>query len=118
MSARTETLKVMITDYKNNGERVDEVLYQEVMRVTERSQELETKNQELIDMNDITPYENEVLKAENKRLREALEFYAAEHKYEENISTTYGYTCEIAYDEGKTARQALEGVSNGQTLKT
>ncbi|MDX1769924.1 MAG: hypothetical protein R3328_00215 [Planococcaceae bacterium] len=47
----------------------------------------------------------------NNRLREALKFYAEEHKYEDNISTTHGYTCEIAFDEGNTARQALEGDS-------
>lgn len=46
---------------------------------------------------------------ENKRLREALKFYTPREKYEDSITTTYGYTCEIAYDQGETARKALEG---------
>lgn len=49
------------------------------------------------------------LESENKRLREALEFYANEEDYEDNITTTYGYTCAIAFDEGETARKALKG---------
>ena len=48
------------------------------------------------------------LVAEVERLRKALEFYANAEEYEDSIVTTYGYTCPIAFDEGKTAREALE----------
>lgn len=71
--------------YKRLGERVDEVLHDVVLNHVNH------------------------LEQENKRLREALEYYAPYEKYEDNITTTYGYTCEIAFDEGETARKALGG---------
>ena len=36
-----DKLKSMITDYKNKGERVDEVLFQEVAKVVGRAQKAE-----------------------------------------------------------------------------
>lgn len=37
----------MITDYKNQGERVDEVLFQEVEKVVDRAQKVEDLLQKL-----------------------------------------------------------------------
>lgn len=44
-------------------------------------------------------------------LSNALKYYEPSEKYEDNIKTTYGYTCEIALDEGSMARKALETVN-------
>lgn len=64
----TELLNRMITDYKNKGNRVDEVLFQEVMKVIEQAQELETiKAGQMVVIGG--------LRNKNKRLREALESF-------------------------------------------
>lgn len=54
-----DLLKSMITDYKNHGERVDEVLYQEVMEVIKENQ-----------IKSIICREYDLLQIENNRLRE------------------------------------------------
>lgn len=50
--------------------------------------------------------ELETLRAENKRLRTALEFYAEPETYEAKYPPT-GFTARIDEDEGKRAREAL-----------
>ena len=42
-----DKLKSMITDYKNKGERVDEVLFQEVSKVVDRAQKVDDLLQKL-----------------------------------------------------------------------
>lgn len=61
---------------------------------------------QLIAIKDVNKKRNQQL----EQVRETLEFYADEQKYEETVKTTYGYTCEIAFDEGTKARQTLEEI--------
>lgn len=55
----TNQLKTMITDYKNQGDRVDEVLYQEVMKITNDNKRLQTENKRLVESLDFTVREVE-----------------------------------------------------------
>lgn len=78
----TELIKSMISNYKNNGDRVDEVLFQEVMKVVERAQELENLDGDMhLCIVDVARLEKE-----NKRLREQLKlinsdtYATAEHE--------------------------------------
>lgn len=52
----------------------------------------------------------DMLRAENNRLRAALEFYADEKHYEPYNFNCYG--CDVTEDEGIIARTALAGDSN------
>lgn len=70
--------------------------------------ELREKNFELLDLNDITPYQISMLKDENKRLRNTLKFYANKENYVskeeyqmENLPSNVEFEC------GEKARQAL-----------
>ncbi|MHC8517008.1 hypothetical protein [Sporosarcina sp. ITBMC105] len=54
------------------------------------------------------------MRTENERYREALEFYAEERKYMYQSMSLSGHP-KIIEDEGNTARQALAGVTNGQS---
>ena len=71
--------------YKRKGDRVDEVLHDIVLNHVNR------------------------LEHENKRLREALEFYASEKTYETDVTNQWEPVTLIDSDNGKRARQALEG---------
>lgn len=64
-----EQLKAMITHYKNNGDRVDEVLFQTVMDVIQQAEIAQ-------DAENIMKASNHAIKianSENERLRAALE---------------------------------------------
>ena len=78
MDAREVTMH-----YKRKGDRVDEVLHDIVLNHVNR------------------------LEHENKRLREALEYYADKKHYEEYFFNKD--TCDVTEDEGYIARKALEG---------
>lgn len=78
--------RVVTMHYKRKGDRVDEVLHDIVLNHVNR------------------------LEHENKRLREALEFYANESNHDD--FKPYCEDClnsPIDYDRGQIARQALEG---------
>lgn len=62
-----ERLKMMITDYKNTGSRVDEVLFQEVMKVVK---DLEMRRQVTAITNDIVLNYVKELIAERNDARE------------------------------------------------
>lgn len=71
MKASTVGLKEMITHYKDNGERVDEVLFQEVMKFIETNDGMSIID---IRLQFIDLHRNYLkLKNENKRLTEASE---------------------------------------------
>ena len=71
--------------YKRKGDRVDEVLHDVVLNHVNR------------------------LEHENKRLREALEFYA---DIKNHHVPWYNTPSAVGFDSGETARQALEGDTN------
>lgn len=50
---------------------------------------------------------------ENKRLREALEFYANSKIYEAYCAAEDDYDSDAILDDGQIARQALEGEQHG-----
>lgn len=58
-----DTITECVVDYRD---------YLWLIGQTERVEILQDKNLELLDLNDITPYENEILKIENARLLEEL----------------------------------------------
>ncbi|MEK4715247.1 hypothetical protein [Sporosarcina sp. FSL K6-5500] len=109
----TELLKKMITDYKNNGERVDEVLYQEVMKTVTRALELEKAHKEIkalensvqkaVEMQEYYLINNDAVEQEIKRLRGALN----------TIAWNFEATNPQAMIMKDTARQALEGKRDG-----
>jgi hypothetical protein len=54
--------------------------------------------------------ENDYLKAENARLREALEFYADEAAYGYHYNSEKESVIDVIADSGDIAREALKGV--------
>ena len=86
MDARKVTMH-----YKRKGDRVDEVLHDIVLHHVNR------------------------LEHENKRLCEALEFYASEKTYETDVTSQWEPVTLINNDNGKIARSALEGDNNDTT---
>lgn len=52
---------------------------------------------------------NDDIRAENKRLREALKFYATKENYYEEIKDHIFRTTPIREDGGEMAKQALQG---------
>lgn len=108
MNPKEINLETMIVDYKNKGERVDEVLFQEVMKVVERSNRLEydrdMKAMQVIELGGelhSTLREKNKLKRENKQLREALGFYADDEIYEwETYNNPQQQMDCIAIDDG------------------
>lgn len=49
------------------------------------------------------------LRAENAHLRKALEFYAEEENYKDNVIDQWEPVCPITQDGGEGARRALKG---------
>lgn len=114
-------LEKMIMDYKIQGSRVDEVLFQEVMKVIERSKQLEydrdMNGSQVIELGGVLHeklQENNKLLNQNKRYREALEFYADEENYIKgefkalNPKAKNIMMSSIEWDDGEKARQTLE----------
>jgi len=70
-----EDLKENLIDCVLNNED-SENLMNGIYRIFERAElveELQVKNQEIVDLNDVTPFENEALRNENKCLQSAID---------------------------------------------
>ena len=115
MTETTPLLKSMIAHYKETGSRVDEVLFQEVMKMVEQVQVLVMK------------YENTGSVFNNshqiKRIESAegvLEFYAAAPTYEIQPDGKGGMYVDIEEDKGYRARMHLrrESRASGKNKDT
>lgn len=105
---RLETAKQYCTDYGYVGLNILKWLIEQAEKV----QELERELKECYKQNNSFSVENyEVLIPENKKLREALEFYASERNYKQSEEEYFeGYPPEIMNDTGYKARKTLEGL--------
>lgn len=64
----TNQLKTMITDYKNQGDRVDEVLFRQVMQMINDNERLQNENKRLVDSLDFTVREVEQYESKMNQL--------------------------------------------------
>ncbi|MFJ8102830.1 hypothetical protein [Lysinibacillus sp. NPDC096212] len=95
----------MLEQYKNSGDRVDEVLFHTVAKELGRLRVIIDQKNFSIDL--IGEQKLDAQK-ENKRLREVLEFYADSDWYH----LKHNNEIIILNDAGEKARQALEGGEN------
>lgn len=100
----TERLKEMVTRYKDNGERVDEVLFQEVMKVIEQVRKLNKQTENTAALAD---YRINDLVYKNNRLQQELGFYA-QHDNWWTYPVPGGYASAATVDNGRRARKELE----------
>lgn len=91
-------------------------LIQNSFKQAERVHELETFKEEMENRYKLWHIgakkvlaEKEELKQQNKRLREALEFYADEENWISALTSIGDFPCEVEKDQGEIARKALEG---------
>ena len=100
-----------IKTWLNRGFDLTEEDIEWLIEQAERVQELESELNKQIEIG--YKFEGEVydLAKENKRYREALEFYADRENYEPEHydPDTHDYISMIDRDKGTTARKALEG---------
>ena len=91
-----------------SGEHYD-FLYNYAIQQTERVEELEEINTDAITQIDVMQKRNERLERQNKRYREALEFYADRDNYKlEHFDPNLDdYMSTVDYDEGQKARQTI-----------
>ncbi|WP_432702654.1 hypothetical protein [Lysinibacillus sphaericus] len=100
-----DTLK-MLEQYKNAGDRVDEVLFHAVAKELGRlRQTIDQKNFSI----DLIGEQKLDAQKENKHLREALEYYADTKHYEPYCIPMGDYTSDVTEDNGEIARKVLEG---------
>lgn len=64
----TNQLKTMITDYKNQGDQVDEVLFRQVMQMINDNERLQNENKRLVDSLDFTVREVEQYESKMNQL--------------------------------------------------
>ena len=90
-----------------------EIIY-DIQWLIERVEELEELQMEsklnLLNRIDNSRVENQRLKAENERFKQALEFYANEEKYEEILIPSPESITQVAEDHGEIAQRALKGL--------
>lgn len=106
-----ERLENIARDIDGNLLEIIEVLQQKE-NLAERAEELERKLNEIKD--GVYWDELQLLhwKAENARLREALEFYADKQSYEVNVTDQWEPVMSILQDDGRKAGLALKGESS------
>lgn len=103
----------MLEHYKDNGERVDEVLFNQISKEFYRLRAvIDQKNYSI----DLIGDQKVQAQKDNKHLREALEYYANHENYEYEEERDVGghvhrIESTIQLDCGETARKALEGDS-------
>lgn len=100
-------IKNVWKECQTNGYKLDN---EDVDWLIERVQELEKELKECYKQNNNFSNEHWGLQAENKRFREALEFYENKNNYNNHID--YCESCipfEVYTDSGIIARKALEG---------
>lgn len=103
----TTLLKSMIAHYKETGSRVDEVLFQEVMKVVDQVPELRKTSMAWEDT--ARNYFDEILRLreEIKLKDKVLSFYAAEPTYDIRPDGKGGMHVDIEEDKGYRARMHL-----------
>lgn len=77
-----------------------------------KAQEIQARFDEYKAKNEVKVTAINEARAENKRLREALEFYASTKTYETDVVSQWEPVTLINQDLGEKARQALEGEPN------
>lgn len=97
-------MKITVMDVMNSKSDVREYLsvHPENGRIYVNSK---AENVVLIDKTE----EWDELKAENAHLRKALEFYAEEENYKDNVIDQWEPVCPVTQDGGEGARRALKG---------
>lgn len=116
----TTLLKSIIAHYKETGSRVDEVLFQEVMKIIERTQKLELLlqgndgmsvkeiRQQFVDLHQSSLHlENKIESAEA-----VLKFYAANATYALQINKGEQFYTDIENDRGRRAQMYLRRESH------
>ncbi len=115
MSERLEKIKILEEALKyqdsETGEWFINIDYESFKHLREHAERVEELGKELSEWQDLHKADTIKLDNQNKRYREALEFYADDYIWhEENMGSDYlpDYRCEAQSDGGKKARKALE----------
>jgi len=103
----TDLLKSMIAHYKETGSRVDEVLFQEVMKVIEQVAVFEMKYE---NTGSIFNRSHQIKRIESAE--SVLKFYAAAKTYEIHDAGNGRLCVDIELDRGLRARNHLGRESN------
>lgn len=110
-----ERLKDIKAVVENKNGIVERISHQDInwlIKQAERVQELEETVEDYKTVNKELHQRGRKIRKQNKRYREALEFYADEYVwFDEDRGSDYfpDYRCEAQDDHGERARKALEG---------
>jgi hypothetical protein len=118
---REKYSEVTVLEYINDIEIVG-VDIKDLVWLINRVEELEKEKDEWKDTAQTYYMTNQELREQNKRYKQALEFYADEENYKESLISKAEYDADgicisndeynpptIYFDKGQIARQALEG---------
>ena len=83
--------------------------YEWIIQQAERVEKLDYENKGLKHQSEQQGADIAVLEHENQRYKQALEFYADKKTYETNVTDQWEPVTPIFKDNGKIAREALEG---------